>query len=249
MEATAQQQPTPAPHTGLLREENTILRHIFGYRDNFSTDYLMPDVLGVKLGKTTLSDARFLCVDIDSIQEKEGVIQQLHIGVSLLDTRSLQRSISRSPRGKPKAPMIESHHFVVGSPKFAQGKSNKFLFGPLETMSSVPDLRARLGPTPLHRNIILVCHGGDRELKTLARVGLDLGPVCVIDTVKAAQYPLRLSYRYSPERSLDELGIPFCNLHTAGNDGTCCACLTTPPFPCPRGAPEAPDSREEQSIP
>lgn len=165
MEATAQQQPTPAPHTGLLREENTILRHIFGYRDNFSTDYLMPDVLGVKLGKTTLSDARFLCVDIDSIQEKEGVIQQLHIGVSLLDTRSLQRSISRSPRGKPKAPMIESHHFVVGSPKFAQGKSNKFLFGPLETMSSVPDLRARLGPTPLHRNIILVCHGGTGSLR------------------------------------------------------------------------------------
>lgn len=67
MEATAQQQPTPAPHTGLLREENTILRHLFGYRDNVSTDYLVPDVLGVKLGKTTLSDARFLCVDIDSI--------------------------------------------------------------------------------------------------------------------------------------------------------------------------------------
>lgn len=221
MEATTQQQPNPALHTGLLREENTILRRLFGYRDNVTTEYLVPDVLGVKLGKTTLSDARFLCVYIDSIQEKEGVILQLHIGVSLLDTRSLQRSISGSPRGKPKPPMIESHHFVVGSPKFARGKSNKFLFGPFETMSSLAELRARLGAMTLHRNIILVCHGGDRELKTLARIDLDLGPVCIIDTAKAAQHPLRLSYRYSLERLLDELGIPFCNLHTAGNDGTC----------------------------
>lgn len=173
MEATAQRQPTPAPHTGLLREENTILRHLFGYRDNVSTDYLVPDVLCVKLGKTTLSDARFLCVDIDSIQEKEGVIQQLHIGVSLLDTRSLQRPISRSPRGKPKAPMIESHHFVVGSPKFAQGKSNKFLFGPLETMSSVADLRARLGATTLHRisfSFAMVGTGSLRPSRMLALI-------------------------------------------------------------------------------
>ncbi|KAK0753315.1 hypothetical protein B0T18DRAFT_316816 [Schizothecium vesticola] len=216
MEATTQQR-NPAPHTGLLREENTILRRLFGYRDNVTTD-LMPDVLGVKLGKTTLSDARFLYIDIDSIQEKEGVVQQLHIGVSLLDTRNLQRSIFGSPTAKPEAQMIESHHFVVGSPKFARIKSNKFLFGPFETIS-LADLRARLGAMTLHRNIILIYHGGDRELKTLTQINLDLRPVCIIDTVKATQYTLQLSYRYSLERLLDEFEFPFCNLYTAGNDG------------------------------
>ena len=69
-----------------------------------------------------------------------------------------------------------------------------------------------------HRNIILVCHGTDRELKVLRQIDLDLHPLCIIDTVKAAQYPLQLSYRYSLERLLEELKIPFCNLHTAGND-------------------------------
>ena len=216
MEATTQQ-PNPAPHTGLLREENAILRRLFGYGDNVTTD-LVPDALSIKLGKTTLSDARFLCIDIDSIQEKEGVVQQLHIGVSLLDTRNLQRSIFGSPTAKPEAQMIESHNFVVGFSKFARTKSNKFLFGPFETMS-LADLRARLGAMTLHRNIIFICHGGDRELKTLARIDLDLHPVCIIDTVKAAQHPLQLSYRYSLERLLDEFKIPFCNLHTAGNDG------------------------------
>ncbi|KAK1835078.1 QDE-2-interacting protein [Podospora conica] len=215
MEATAQQ-PHPALHTGLLREENIILRRLFGYRDN-GTTVSVPDVLGIKLDKTTLSDARFLCVDIDSIQEKDGVIQQLHIGVSLIDTSNLQNYILGLPTAKPDQ-MIESHHFVVGSPKFARSKSNKFLFGPFETIPSLADLRARLGAMTLHRNIILVCHGGDRELKTLARIDIDLRPVCIVDTVKAAQHPLRLWYRWSLERLLDEFEIPFCNLHTAGND-------------------------------
>ena len=70
----------------------------------------------------------------------------------------------------------------------------------------------------LHQNIILVCHGRDRDLRILGQIDIDLHPLCIIDTVKAAQYPLQLSYRYSLEKLLDEFNIPFCNLHTAGND-------------------------------
>jgi len=216
MEA-ATQLPNPAPHTGLLRDENTILRRLFGYSDNDAT-HLVPDFLGIKLlQKTTLSDVRFLSIDIDSLQEKDRVIQQLHIGVSLLDTKNLQSSILGSPTAKPEAQMIDSHHFVVGSPKFSRKKSNKFLFGQFKAMS-LADLRARLAAMTLHRNIILICHGGDRELKVLRQIDLDLHPICIIDTVKAAQHPLQLSYRYSLEKLLEEFEISFCHLHTAGND-------------------------------
>ncbi|KAK0731688.1 hypothetical protein B0H67DRAFT_83312 [Lasiosphaeris hirsuta] len=85
--------------------------------------------------------------------------------------------------------MIESHHFVVGGPKFSRRKSNKF-FRPFEEAMSLADLRARLEAITSHRNIILVGHGMLRELKLLEQLDIDLHPRYIIDTVKAAQYPL-----------------------------------------------------------
>ncbi|KAL2023094.1 hypothetical protein VTK56DRAFT_3700 [Thermocarpiscus australiensis] len=113
--------------------------------------------------------------------------------------------------------MIESHHFVVGSPKFSRRKSNKFLFGKFEALS-LSDLRTKLEGMTLHRDIIVVGHGVWRELAVLRRVNIDLRPRYIIDTTKAAQHPLQLSYRYSLENLLAELDIPFRDLHVSGND-------------------------------
>ncbi|KAK3363093.1 hypothetical protein B0T25DRAFT_30152 [Lasiosphaeria hispida] len=222
METTTQEASTQeldvAPNKGLLRDETIALRRLFGYCDNdTSPSPSIPDFLGIKLRKTGLRDVRFLSVDIDALQYKEQVIHQAHIGVSLLDTRILQTSIIGSSNARPETQMIESHHFVVGSPKFSRRKSNRFLFGPFEAMS-LADLGARLEAMTLHHNIILVGHGMDRELNILEQLDIDLHPRYIIDTVKAAQYPLQLFYRYSLERLLTEFNIPFCHLHTAGND-------------------------------
>ncbi|KAF5602202.1 QDE-2-interacting protein [Fusarium subglutinans] len=46
----------------------------------------------------------------------------------------------------------------------------------------------------------------------------DLEPVFIIDTVKAAQFPLQLWYRYSLKQLLEEFEIPYSQLHVAEND-------------------------------
>lgn len=52
----------------------------------------------------------------------------------------------------------------------------------------------------------------------LRNLDIDLRLLYIIDTNKAAQYPLQLYYRYSPEKLLDDLESPYASLHAAGND-------------------------------
>ena len=209
--------PTPA-HVGILRDEILVLRWVFGYCD--VTAVSGPAISGLsagKLRKSQIRDVRFIAVDIDALQENNGVIQQFHIGISALDTRTLRRLATIWPDATSTTDAIESHHLVIGNAKFSRSKSNKFLFGQFETLS-MPDFRAKLETLTIHRNVVLVVHGGRRELDIFQRLELDLDQIYFMDTVKAAQSPLRLSYRYSLERLLEELGIPFANLHCAGND-------------------------------
>ncbi|KAH8781288.1 hypothetical protein F5883DRAFT_170091 [Diaporthe sp. PMI_573] len=112
---------------------------------------------------------------------------------------------------------IESHHYIVGNPKFARHKANKFLFGNPKTIS-LSGLKDQLQLFTSNRDIILVFHGGHRELWALKALNIHLNPLYTIDTVKAAQYPLQLSYRCSLEKLLLELEIPCTALHNAGND-------------------------------
>lgn len=162
-----------------------------------------------------MRDALVFGVDIDPLQEHEQVIQQCHIGMSILDTRQLQSSLTTGSSSILQ--IIQSYHYVIGSPKFAKGKSNKFFFGQVENIS-MPDLKLRLEALISHRSVVLACHGDAGDLNVLGRLGIDLHPLCTIDTVKAAQYPRQLSYRYSLERLLSALGVPFANLHISGID-------------------------------
>ena len=202
------------PHLGLLRDETILLRLLLGYCDDISR--FSGPLSTKKLRKSMMRDVLFLGLDVDALQTQGDAIQQFHIGVSVIDTRSLKAVAARSVDTTPTE-VIESHHFVVGDSKFSRKKSNKFLFGRFEAVS-LADLQGKLKTLTAHRDVVLVLHGGSRELWVLESVGINLQPICVIDTVKAAQHPLQLSYRYSLERLLDELGIPFNNLHSAGND-------------------------------
>lgn len=162
-------------------------------------------------------DVRFLSIDIDSLQQHNQVIQQFHTGVSVLDSPSLNTSIIGLGTTIQAAQVIESHHYIVGSPKFARNKSNKFIFGEPEAIS-LAGLEDKFRSLILDRDVVLVFHGGSRELWALEVLSIDLHPLYIIDTVKAAQHPLQLSYRCSLEKMLSDLGIPFAALHFAGND-------------------------------
>ena len=61
-------------------------------------------------------------------------------------------------------------------------------------------------------------HGADSDLKVLRKLEIHDDPLRIIDTQKAAKYPLQLYYRYSLEKLLEALEIPYAALHAAGND-------------------------------
>ncbi|SPJ86219.1 uncharacterized protein FTOL_11693 [Fusarium torulosum] len=65
---------------------------------------------------------------------------------------------------------------------------------------------------------VLVVHGGKQELSLLSLLNIKLEPVFIIDTVKAAQFPLQLWYRNNLKELLDEFEVPYSHLHIAGND-------------------------------
>lgn len=204
------------PHTGLLRDEILFLRMLMGYNENASCSSNCVYSAG-QLPNTKMKDVVFLGLDVDAIQMHEDVIQQVHIGISILDSRSLHDLATDTSTAKQGSDVIESHHFVIGSPKFGRRKSKRFLFKPFETIS-LSELKTKIQTLLLHRDAVLVAHGSDRELWVLESLDMDLHPLCTIDTVKAAQHPLQLFYRYSLEKLLDTLSIPFKDLHIAGND-------------------------------
>lgn len=202
------------PHTGLLREETLILRWLFGYEDSNS---LPSGVQQPQFPSKNPKCVRFLSIDIDSLQEVDGVIQNLHVGISVLDSESLETSVASSIGMATEKQSIESHHYIVGSPKFSRNKANKFLFGNPKTIP-LSGLKDELQLFTSYRDIILIFHGGRRELWALKALDIHLSPLYTIDTVKAAQYPLQLSYRWSLEKLLLEFEIPFTALHNSGND-------------------------------
>ncbi|KAK5634561.1 hypothetical protein RRF57_010274 [Xylaria bambusicola] len=125
----------------------------------------------------------------------------------------------KPPTSVRETDAMESYQFVVGDSKYCKAASRKFMFGdsqsvPLgEVNARVESLVCRRG-----RHNILVFHGDHSDRKALSNLDIQLQPLYIIDNVKATQYSLGLSYRLGLEAMLDTFGIPYTNLHTAGND-------------------------------
>jgi ribonuclease D len=69
-----------------------------------------------------------------------------------------------------------------------------------------------------NRDVVLVVHVGHQDLWFLKELNIDLQPIAILDTQKAAQQPLQLCRRYSLEELLVAFNYLFKFLHTAGND-------------------------------
>jgi hypothetical protein len=148
------------PHTGLLRDETLVLRWLRGFQDS---DSLPSGVQQSQFPSKNPNGVRFLSIDIDSLQEHDGVIQNLHVGISVLDSESLKTPVTSTTGMATGKQPIESHHYIVGNPKFARHKANKFLFGNPKTIS-LSGLKDQFQLFTSNRDIILVFHGGHREL-------------------------------------------------------------------------------------
>ncbi|KAK9769252.1 putative Qde-2-interacting protein [Seiridium cardinale] len=217
-------------HTGLYRQETSLLRELFGFAkgDVSTTVNQLGDIeFGEGLSSTSIKDVVFIAIDVDTLQGFEEIVpdQQLHLGVSILSTRAL-RDLILAPSAAESAKVIRSYQFTAGGSKYCRRASRKFLFGESDSIP-LSNIKPRVEKIIPSGDIITVFHGAQCDAKALHLLDIDLHPVCVIDTVKAAQHPLQLHHRLSLENLLKELAIPNTNLHAAGNDAhfTLCALL------------------------
>ncbi|KAF5690416.1 QDE-2-interacting protein [Fusarium circinatum] len=199
-----------------------MLRWTFGYcRDakllDGTTWPAIPQTSVPRGLNSDIKDLGFLSIDVDHFRVENGVIQRVEIGVSYLKAQALQCQHSKCAQGSDLASgVIKSHHLVFGHKKAFHWKNYHFLFGkarPIKLWDVRPVLE-RLTRKPY----VLVVHGGKQEFSLLSLLNIKLEPVFIIDTVKAAQFPLQLWYRCSLKQLLEEFEIPYSQLHVAGND-------------------------------
>ncbi|KAL6788612.1 hypothetical protein J3E68DRAFT_415297 [Trichoderma sp. SZMC 28012] len=205
----------PGQHTGILREENIALRQILGYRLETlsSSPYRLPSI-GQCLPGTCIKDILLVGVDVDTGGGYEAISeeQSFHIGISIFDTRSL----TKQPQDLGDA--VKSYQFINKNSKPCRWAAKSFLFGDSKLIE-LADLAASFFLLTQGRDYVLVAHGIDADIKFFNNLNPEIvNSACyILDTVKAAQYPLQLYYRYSLESLLDEFNIRYAKLHAAGN--------------------------------
>lgn len=208
---------TPGLHTGILREENLILRHIFGYGNQPIHTNPLPRI-GSPLPGSSINDILFVSVDVDTGGGYEVISpnQSFHVGISIFDTRYFGSNSLTEPQTA-----IKSYQFINRDTKPCKQAARRFLLGATETHTPAA-MATQISTLTQDRDYILVAHGISEDLKFLNNIDASIAArACyILDKVKAAQYTLQLYYRYSLEKLLDALNIP-CDpyrLHSAGND-------------------------------
>lgn len=203
-------------HTGILREENIVLRQLFGYSlHTLESSPYRPPQIGHCLPGATIKDILLVAIDVDTGGGYQTISsdQSFHIGVSILDTRYFGEELD-NPRNA-----IVSYQFINKSTPACQRAAKKFLFRETELLP-LPDIASRISSLIGDRKYVLIAHGV-KEDKTFFN---NLDPTIVerasyvLDTVKAAQFPLNLHFRLGLESMLDKFGITYWRLHAAGND-------------------------------
>ncbi|KAI0813580.1 hypothetical protein GGR55DRAFT_537996 [Xylaria sp. FL0064] len=203
-----------------LREEILVIRQLFGYSDACHSASEASS-LGTRLPNSSMKDVLFISIDVDTYQGYEHLATdpQLHIGVSILDTRVLHHLTLKELGSVHEADALESYQFVVKNSRYCKAASRKFMFGKSQSIP-LAEVKAQIESLVCSRSRdnILVFHGDHSDRKALANLNIELRPLYITDNVKAAQYPLGLPYRLGLEAMLDTFGIPYADLHTAGND-------------------------------
>lgn len=215
----------PGPHMGIFRKENAALRCLFGYAGN-DLERPIPEAIFhcPPLESSTIKDVLFVSVDVDTFQgyEKIAEDQKYHIGITILDTRHLidLYNISTTNTWNPQEKFrstVKSYQYTIGRHRYTKRADRRFLFGDSEAID-LSDIQEKFETLVAQRRYVLVVHGGNEDAKFLENFGIVSSAAYILDTVKAAQFILRLYYRYSLEKLLEALQIEYRNLHAAGND-------------------------------
>lgn len=218
----AKQPACGAPkHTGLLRKELLVFRHLLGLGENPLSTQLGPLLRG-----SSMKDILFVAIDVDGTSDfKCASNGPCLVGISILDTRNLQAYITTTSAAAGTGTavanaqdLIKSHQLLVGQSDHLSYRTGRFLFGETREVKA-DNVKTYLQRLIGKRFFVFVTYGGDTtECVYLEQLQLDVRPLYRLDVLKVVQFPLQTYYRYSLAKLLDALQLPWQDLHIAGND-------------------------------
>ncbi|KAF4979052.1 hypothetical protein FZEAL_4662 [Fusarium zealandicum] len=171
------------------------------------------------LPETKMRDVRFIGFAVSKLKDLRGPPKEFHIGISVLDTKSIEAMVTGAPDAKSPEEVIDSYHFIVPVETKNKKKPKKdFLFG-REMLASKNQLRLKLMELAKEREVVSVYHDGYMERMVTGRLKEAIRPICEIDTAYASQFPHQLTTSpFNLETLLTIYRIPFRGLHYPGND-------------------------------
>lgn len=218
------------------------LRTLLGYGRNPDwTPNLAGFSYGDRLPDSPMRDVLFVGIDIDTHHGYDEILpnHEAHIGVSILDTRSLQGLVGAVHATQNQPPedllagdsqaenkpteeqwdqhVIKSYQFVTDGSSYCARAVRLFRFGPSEKID-LSDFNSRFESLVAGRKVVLVMHGITSDLSFLRNLGFDLQSRYVIDTSNVLASGIRRKKNLSLKILLTALKIPLSSLHIAGND-------------------------------
>ncbi|PVH71926.1 hypothetical protein DL98DRAFT_520745 [Cadophora sp. DSE1049] len=144
------------------------------------------------------------------------------IGMSFLDTRNFSRPY-------PASPQLDTRHFIVGGHKRLAHFRTKFHFGDSQHIISQEDVNEAIrdllhipdeSSPGKYRDVLLLGHGLSTDLAVCTRRGLVLEDIATVVGLLGTTYLARevLGMTFKLVYLLRVLGLPFQEVHNAGND-------------------------------
>lgn len=191
--------------------------------------------LGVSDDPTHISDVVLVAIDFENVQSiwrNEFSEEGCQVGVAVLDTRQLEKirlaaasscTDHELEDAYSKEEVIKTYNFVTGPAKYCERTRirNSFLFGKTVFINSNEMRETIESCIPQNREIIVVGHGLDNDLKALKTLKVKLEAYSLghsIDTliVSRQMFPPNCSHKL--RGVLRTLRCPYMGLHCAGND-------------------------------
>ncbi|KAK4186557.1 good for full DBP5 activity protein 2 [Podospora australis] len=178
----------------------------------------------------------FVAIDLEAYEFNHDMITE--VGIATLDTTDIV-GVAPGENGKNWLPLVQARHLRIKenawaeNSKYVRGCADRFDFGATEFVSirDIPSIieslidKATLNPSsedPEPRPVVLVFHESAADIKFLQSVNYNVynakNVIGVMDTKEMYQYVLRSNSHNSLELVLSYVGIPYGNLHNAGND-------------------------------
>lgn len=201
---------------GLICQDLLLLRYLLGLR----VGQPLPTVTACReLPSTLMKDVLFLAFDTENIRKGQiPLVKQFQVGISILDTRVLQDHLSSQSLATVRnEDLLRTRNFCVGPLGYCSKATRRFLFGQSEAVD--PDqIKGKIESLVFDRDVVLVVHDGQNDFWLLKELNINLQPVAILDTQKAAYEIPQLHYQCSLKELLIALDCPFNFLHIAGND-------------------------------